>query len=295
MDSRFDKQMALSVEQLDFQLSPSLSAKDAGAALNAMVAQTLAAQRDPALDVQIDVPYGPRPLQKLDIYKPKDADNAPKPAIVFIHGGFWQEGDKSVSGFAASRFAALGWASVSLVYSLTPDVSLTELTAEIHDGLQYITANAAALGIDADKIILAGHSAGGHLAASVICDVLGRGVHRLIRGAVLISGVFELAPIARSYVNDLTRMTDAETNTLSPLRHRVKAQVPVHILIGSDEPEAFQVQSAVLHDSWASDVPQLTFHMAAGRDHFDVLEELCAPTSVTVRSILQMIGQTAED
>jgi len=51
----------------------------------------------------------------------------------------------------------------------------------------------------------------------------------------------------------------------------------------------------VLHDSWASDVPQLTFHRAAGRDHFDVLEELCAPTSVTVRSILQMIGQNAED
>jgi arylformamidase len=287
--------MGLSSEQRNFQLSPSLSAKDAGGALGAMVSQTQAAQRDPMLDVRIDIPFGARPRQKLDVYLPKTADSAPKPVIVFIHGGFWQEGDKSVSGFAVSTFAALGWASISLGYTLTPDVSLTELTKEIHEGVQYIAKNAAALGIDAENIILVGHSAGGHLAASVMCDLLGQGVHKLIRGVVLISGVFELAPIARSYVNDLTRMSDGEISSLSPLRHDVKARIPVHVLIGTDEPEAFQVQSAVLRDSWAPVLPDLSFHAAAGRDHFDVLEELRDPSSMTVRSIRLMIGQTTED
>lgn len=295
MDSGFEAIMGLSLEERDFQLSPSLSAKDAGGALGAMVAQTLAAQNSPELDVQLDIPFGPRFRQKLDVYHPKAAQTGPRPVIVFIHGGFWQEGDKSVSGFAAATYAALGWASISLGYSLTPDVSLTELTREIHEGLQYIADHSAALNIDAGNIILAGHSAGGHLAASVVCDLLGRGVHDLIRGAVLISGVYDLAPIAKSYVNDLTRMTDAEIEALSALRHPVQAKKPVHILIGADEPEAFKVQSAVLRDRWAAVLPGLTYHLAPGRDHFDVLEELQDPSSVTVRAIAQMIRKNAED
>ncbi|MGC1506704.1 MAG: alpha/beta hydrolase [Sulfitobacter sp.] len=289
MDREFDELMGLSVKQRDFQLSPSLSAKDAGAALESMVVQTLAAQSNPELDVQLDIPYGPRPGQKLDVYRPKTAQAGSMPAIVFIHGGFWQEGDKTVSGFAAPTFAALGWASISLGYTLTPDVSLTELTEEIHEGLQYIADHGARLGIDTENVILAGHSAGGHLAATVICDLLGRGAHQLIRGAVLISGVFELAPIAQSYVNDLTRMTDTEIDALSALRHPVQAKVPVHILVGADEPEAFKVQSAVLRDKWSAVLPELTYHLAPGRDHFDVLEEMQDPLSVTVRSIAQMI------
>ncbi len=295
MEIEFDALMTLPLDQLNFQLSPSLSAKNPGAVLDAMVAQTAVAQDDPRIDVQMDVPYGPRPRQKLDVFRPKAGGGAPKPVIVFLHGGFWQEGDKSVSGFAASCFATQGWASISLGYTLTPEVSLSVLTREIHDGLQYIAQNSDALGIDAGKVILVGHSAGGHLAASVICDLLGRGTHRLIQGAVLVSGVFELAPIARSYVSDLTPMTDAEIKDLSPLRRPVLADIPVHILIGADEPEAFQVQSAVIHDRWAAHLPEVSFHSARGRDHFDVLEELQDPDSVTVRSIGQMIMPTTEN
>lgn len=294
MHAGFDAFMGLPLEELDFQLSPSRSAKDAAGVLNAMVTQTLAAQDDPALEVRIDLPFGPKPRQKFDLYQPKAAKPTPRPVIVFLHGGFWQEGDKSVSGFAASCFAARGWASIALGYTLTPEVSLTELTREIHAGLACVAAQGAALGIDTDNIILVGHSAGGHLAASVVCDLLGQGVHRLVRGAVLVSGVFELAPIARSYVSDLTPMTDAEIQDLSPLRHPPLASVPIHILVGADEPAAFQAQSSVLRTAWAPALPGLTYHLAAGRDHFDVLEELQDPTSITVRSIEQMIQGTAE-
>ncbi|MFC6587350.1 hypothetical protein ACFQDZ_09145 [Sulfitobacter pacificus] len=71
MEIEFDALMKLPLDQLNFQLSPSLSAKNPGAVLDAMVAQTAAAQDDPQIDVQMDVPYGPRPRQKLDVFHPK--------------------------------------------------------------------------------------------------------------------------------------------------------------------------------------------------------------------------------
>jgi arylformamidase len=286
MDKRFERCMALSVEQLDLELSPSRSAKDAGGALGRMVRQTKEALCDPGLDVRQDISYGNRVRQKLDVFRPKAAGTSALPCLVFIHGGFWQEGDKSVSGFAAQTFCAAGWAYVSVGYSLTPEVSLTELTQEVHSAVAYVHENAKALGIDPQRIVLAGHSAGGHLAATVVADSLGCGTNAYIRGAVLISGVFELGPIAKSYVNDLARITEEEIGRLSPLRLLPQTQAPVHVLVGADEPTAFQVQSTVLGDLWTPHVKSLTQHVAPGRDHFDILDELNDPTSETVQRVL---------
>ena len=104
-----------------------------------------------------------------------------------------------------------------------------------------------------------------------------------------ISGVFELAPIAASYINDLARMSEAEVDLLSPLHKLPASGIPVHVLIGADEPEAFQIQSKVLRDEWSRHLPKLSYCKAAGRDHFDVLEELATPTSATVRAIQDMV------
>lgn len=285
--------MELPQDVLDFQLSPSRSAKNPNGVLEGMVVATLAAQNSSAIVAKTDISYGPRPRQKLDVYRPNGTDNSLLPCLVFLHGGFWQEGDKSVSGFAAESFATLGWATVAVGYSLTPQVSLTQLTCEINEAIQYIVSHADVLGIDPERIVLAGHSAGGHLAASVLADALGTGLQECIAGAVLISGVFELGPIARSYVNDLTRMSPEELRDLSPLRYKPATEKPVHVLIGSDEPEAFQVQSDVLRETWGPHLPKLTAHIASGRDHFDVLDELNDPASETVRAIQKMIAPNA--
>lgn len=295
LDSEFDQVMALSRAERDFQLSPSLLAKDAVAVLENTVCETQAAQCDPNITALTDISYGPRPRQKLDVYHPAGNSNSPAPAIVFLHGGFWQEGDKAGSGFAAASFVAQGWASVAVGYSLTPEVSLTALTSEIDDALQHIADHAGAWGIDPDRLVLVGHSAGAHLAATVMCDLLGSGAQNLISGAILISGVFELAPIAQSYVNALAHITEDEVHLLSPLRHAPLAKIPVHILIGADEPDAFQIQSMVLRDRWQKLLPELTFHSAQNRDHFDVLEELCDPLSATRQAISRMIVNDAKN
>ena len=282
-----EKCLNLPREELDHQLSPSLTAKDANGALAGQVAATQAAFADTGHRALADLAYGERPRQLLDIFTPNEVDG-PLPCLMFVHGGFWQEGSKEVSGFAARSFTTHGWAYVSVGYTLTPEVTLTELTAEVHDAVAFVHANAVRFGIDPTRIIIAGHSAGGHLTASILTDLLGKGVGDMIAGAVPISAVVELGPIARSYVNDLARMSESEVATLSPVRFSPKQDVPVHVVIGGDEPEAFQVQSGLLAEHLRGRITDLTFCRAAGRDHFDILDVLADPESETFQTILGM-------
>jgi arylformamidase len=109
-----------------------------------------------------------------------------------------------------------------------------------------------------------------------------------VAGAVLISGVYELAPIAASYVNDVVGMDADDVAKLSPMRAKPMRDIPTQILIGSDESDAFQWQSNTLHDLWSPHVSRLTLLRPTGRDHFDILDELTDPTSPSFTSILEM-------
>ncbi len=289
MDPRFQISMDLPRATRDFQLSPSKSAKDAAGVLDSMVARTRAAQSNPGLHIQSDLPYGPRARQRLDVFRPAATSDALLPCLIFLHGGFWQEGGKSVSGFAAQSLAAQGWASVAVGYTLTPDVTLTALTQEAFDAVAHVKAHAQTLGIDPARIVLAGHSAGAHLAAAVLTDVLGRNVGRDLAGFILLSGVYELAPIAASYVNDVVGMSESEIARLSPARYQPKTSAPVHLVVGQGEPEAFRVQTHTLAALWDGTDTRIGLHDAEGRDHFDVLEELCDPASATWQAMLDMV------
>ena len=103
-----------------------------------------------------------------------------------------------------------------------------------------------------------------------------------------ISGVFNLAPVAASYVNDKARMDAAEVAEMSPLFVRPARDVPVHILVGGDESDAFQQQSLALLAAWSPHLSQSTFAAPRGRDHFDVLDELTDPASATFRILMEM-------
>jgi len=280
---------ALPLEELDFQLSPSKTAKDANASLAALVTATDDARNSQNMRVTVDVSYGVRSRQNLDVFEPILAESNLRPCLIFIHGGFWQEGSKDVSGFAAEALALQGCVSVSIGYTLTPEVSLTELTQEVSDGVMFVHRNAEAYGIDPNRIILSGHSAGGHLTASILADLIGTGADTLISGVILVSGVFDLGPIAKSYVNDLARISEAEIQSLSPIKHAPKRDIPVHLVIGADEPEAFQAQSDALVEAWRSKLTNLTLSRVAGRDHFDILNELANPKSVAFEMLQHMI------
>lgn len=293
MDPWSRQTLSLPRAERDAQFSPSRVAKDAPGYLGGMVAATAAARDDPAIACRTDISYGPRPRMALDVYRPAGAGPAPLPAILFIHGGFWQEGDKSVAGFAARTATDQGLGWVGLGYTLAPQARLRDIVGEIGEALAFLKSEGSAFGVDAGRVILAGHSAGAHMAACMLCD-LPAGVGALRpAGAVLVSGVYELAPVAASYVDAPLALNAAAIADLSPLRHLPRHVVPTHILVGGDEPQAFRLQSRALAETWGTAMPQLTTEVAGGRDHFDVLEALKDPGSPTWAAIRALLDRDA--
>ena len=275
----------LSQDELDHQLSPSRSAKDAGGVLQRYEAET-AALATSGLWRLSDQRYGPRPRNLLDLTA--DGPGRNRPCLAFIHGGFWQEGSKEGSGFAAAALARAGWVHAAIGYTLAPEATLAEITTEIAQAITALKDNANTYGIDPARIVLAGHSAGGHLAAAMVSGIAPA---PLPCGVVAISGVYDLAPIAASYVNDAVGMSPDDAETLSPLL-RQPAPVLMRLLIGGDEPDAFQRQTDALAVAWRDVLPRVVLDRVPGRDHFDILDELADPTSATFNDIQRMGAAT---
>lgn len=276
----------LTREALDQQLSPSRSAKDPWGVLARHEAVTAALAHAGGLTIWRDVAYTERPGARVDLFVPAGDDA--HPCVAYFHGGFWQEGRKEGSGFAAPLLAEHGRALAAVGYTLAPEARLREIVAEAAAAVLRLQHEAASFGLDPTRLVVAGHSAGAHLAAALIAGQGGEAAATAIAGAVLVSGVFDLAPVAASYVNDRVRMDADEIRDFSPLAAAPVRDVPVHVVVGADEPELFARQSSALVEAWQPRLSRLTTHRASHRDHFDVLDELTDPSSPTFHALLEM-------
>ncbi|MCY7338748.1 MAG: alpha/beta hydrolase [Sphingomonas bacterium] len=150
-----------------------------------------AASRAPRAQGLSEFAYGTDPAQQLDVKRA--ATSAPAPLLVFIHGGGWSIGDKTQAvGAKADHFTARGFAFASLNYRLVPQATVEQQAADIAAAIAWLRAHAADHGINPDRIIVMGHSAGAHLAALVASDpsfLLAAGVpFTALKGAVLLDG-----------------------------------------------------------------------------------------------------------
>jgi arylformamidase len=278
---------------LDLAYAPSRIAKDAVGTIQAWGERTVVARSALGEAAWLNVPYGRRPTQLLDIYGVAlgNADTR-RPMHVFLHGGFWQEGSKESAGFAAPAFVAAGWIFVALGYSLAPGASVRAIVREVLAALHVLRAKARYIGGDPNCIVVSGHSAGAQLAASLLAGPASasKDLLRGIAGLVLISGVFELKPVQMSYVNDAAQLTTTEVADLSPARHWPRCDIPVHVAVGSDESAAFKGQSRHLVDAWQPHLKRLTAAEASGRDHFDILWDLADPKADLFQRAIALPG-----
>lgn len=158
-----------------------------------MLRQRMASRlKEPPVPGAISHAYGADPLQRLDLWRP--AGSGPAPLILFVHGGGWKRGDKdNATGAAKVRhLIGRGYAVASIDYRLVPQASVEQQAGDVALALAWLRTHAAENGIDPDRIILMGHSAGAHLVALVGTDpVYLRAVgldYRAVRGVVPIDG-----------------------------------------------------------------------------------------------------------
>ncbi|QPC99445.1 alpha/beta hydrolase [Qipengyuania soli] len=130
------------------------------------VVASAADKRSPA---PAELAYGTDRLQKVDVW-PGTVRGAP--LVVFVHGGGWKRGDKSMMKGSAklSHWQGLGYAVASVNYRLVPDATVEQQAQDVADAVALLKRDAKRLGYDAERLVLVGHSAGAHLVALVGTD-----------------------------------------------------------------------------------------------------------------------------
>ena len=138
---------------------------------------------------------------------------------MFIHGGYWQALDRKDFSFVAERLVEAGAAVALVGYDLAPAVDMDTIVGQIRAAIAWLYRNADAHGFDPDRICLAGHSAGGHLAAMALAtDWTAFGLPAdLVKGVCAISGVFDLEPIRLCYLNEVVRLDAEQARRNSPV------------------------------------------------------------------------------
>ena len=225
---------------------------------------------------KLDLPYGGSERQKWDLFP---AAEPTSPCLVFIHGGYWQRGGRDTASVLAEGVRPLGWSAAFIGYDLAPQVTLTDIVAQVNAGLDWLGQNGPDFGI-AGPIIVSGHSAGGHLAAMTLSNPN-------VSAGLAISGVFELGPIRDTPLNDALLLTDDEVELLSPLRTPV-VKKPLGIAYGTMELPALLEDSRRLHARRANAHAPGPLIPVVGADHFTILDELQKPDGILTRAVLDL-------
>lgn len=217
-----------------------------------------------------ELSYGPTSSEVLHFF-PATEPNAP--LHVFIHGGYWQDLSEADSSFAAPGLVARGSAFASLGYGLAPKHRLDEIVEMVRRGVLWLYLNSAELGVDPTRVYLSGSSAGAHLAAMCLLEGWLPAPLRppdLVRGAILLSGVYELEPLRHTYIGEAIGLGIDEAARNSPTRHLGADLPPLIVARGSEETVAFADEhDAMVSAATAAGTPVVDL-VVRGRNHFDL-------------------------
>jgi arylformamidase len=225
------------------------------------------------LAVRRGLRYGAAPRARLDFFPARPAGGSPG-LLVYVHGGYWQELSTAESAFLAPAWHAAGFAHAVVGYTLAPDARLPAIVDECRASIAWLEAQAGALGFDAANVVIAGSSAGAYLAAACA-----EAPPRPLRGLVAVSGIFDVAPLIGTSINEKLGLDAPAAAALDLLDARRRFACPAVIAWGEIETSAFKRQGAAFAARLtAGDVPCTTLEIP-GRNHFDVILELGNPAS----------------
>ncbi len=228
---------------------------------------------------QLDIPYGKGKRECFDLFFP---DETPKGLIVFIHGGYWLDFDKSSWSHLAAGSIANGWAVCMPSYDLCPNIRISGITEQIGAAI-----NKAATMI-AGPIHITGHSAGGHLAIRMGCantpltpEVISR-----VSNIVGISGLYDLNPLILTSMNNDLQIDEPEAASESPVLLKPHNKIVFTSWVGAIERPEFLRQSKLLQTAWGKHGISVEYTEAADRHHFDVIAPLSDANSALTLKLL---------
>jgi acetyl esterase/lipase len=226
--------------------------------------------------IQRDLAYGKAASQRID-WIPGSGVGAP--TVAYLHGGYWQSLSKEKFAHVAAGPLAHGFNVALIEYTLAPEARIGAIVSEIGEAIDFLVAHFAEWGADPTRLCLAGHSAGGHLAA----------LHRTHPAVSLVlgmSGFYDLEPIRLSYVNDKLDLTPAEVAAYSPEIH-VGPGAPTLLTVGSAELPEVRRQTADYASSLRARGEGVEEVSAPGYNHFTVTETLAQPDGAALMALVR--------
>ncbi len=232
----------------------------------------------------LDVKYGESPLQTLDIF-PSNSPNSP--ILLFIHGGYWRALDKRSYSFVAEPFVKNNITTCIVNYRLIPTVDMKTVLNDIEASIRWIQKEAAKYNGNSNKIILCGHSAGGHLA--LMTYLMNEHLRPNIHAICSLSGIFDLAPIKGSYLNKVLQLNQDDVENYSVSNKDLSnLKCPVLLSVGSNETNFFIEESKKLYTENRLKAP-IIYYEYLELNHYQIAHKLGQEDSYLVSFILEKI------
>jgi len=220
------------------------------------------------------IEYGPGERNTLDVF-----DAGSGPAVMFIHGGYWQALDKSFFSSMAKGMNELGVTVAVPSYDLCPNVRIGDIVEQMRAASTLVHR-----AIDA-PVVVAGHSAGGHLSACLLAT------EAHVPAAYAISGLFELAPLVATSLNEKLRLGGVEAEALSPILWPAPEGKSLDAIVGSNESSEYLRQSASIVATWGEGGVETRYEEAEGANHFTVIDPLTDSASAMCARLKQLVSR----
>lgn len=241
-----------------------------------------------SLACELDKSYGPHERHKFDLFRPRSGSTT-APLVVYVHGGYWQRGDRKGNAFVAKELVNRGLQVAIPSYRLCPEASIMDIVGDVRQALKAIWETTK------QRPVVVGHSAGGHLAAAMLASdwskIAGVPVD-LVKSAYSISGVFELEPLIPTTLNEALKLDAAKARAAGPLFWPAPPKDRTLVAAaGGDESQEFIRQSLAITAAWSKAGVKAECVVVPGANHFTIVEELANPESAMFARIIGLSGK----
>jgi arylformamidase len=234
---------------------------------------------------EIALAYGPHERHVVDLFH-ADAPGHGSPLVVFVHGGYWRSLDRLLFSHMAKGANARGISVAVAEYRLCPETTVAGIIADVRAACLFLYRRFA------QRLVVCGHSAGGHLAAAMAATAwssFGPDVPAdLVRRGLAMSGVFDLAPLIATSMNAQLRLDEEGARTVSPAFWPVPPDVSFEAWVGAEESSEFLRQSCLLADTWRAAGAHTGFAIMPGLNHFTAPSPLTDPSSPMVEALIAL-------
>jgi arylformamidase len=229
------------------------------------------------------ISYGAGGRNTIDYFAAADDSG---PIAFFIHGGYWQALDASFFSHLSRGLTHHGVSVAMPSYDLCPQVSVADIVAQMRAAVREL----AKLG---RPLVIAGHSAGGHLAACMLAtdwQAIDPALPReTVRAAYAISGLFDLPPLVPTSINKALQLDDASARVVSPLFGPVPGHGSLDAVVGGEESSEYFRQSQSIVEAWGKTIPT-RYGTVPGANHFTAIAPLADPDSAMVLRLKVLAG-----